>query len=195
VSCGRECQFLCLEICASRRFASWVAWCFVVGFGALPGDKTYILRLGPFGLGQELVSKRALFILLDESWLFLVLLRGDVPGRPCACGRRGRRTPWVTDASGRAAQVHSPRGSGRRPCWLCQPYPPHSQYSCDPMVSSVGSRCFVPQTELPVSGAVQVPVAERLGPAHHPGALHDELSKGGLRHDCGNVCGGDGGRR
>jgi hypothetical protein len=45
-------------------------WCFVEGFGGLPGDKTYIFRLGPFGLGQELVSKRALFILLDGSWLF-----------------------------------------------------------------------------------------------------------------------------
>jgi hypothetical protein len=63
------------------------------------------------------------------------------------------------------------------------------------MVSSMVSRCSIPQTELPVSGAVEVPVAERLGPAHHPGALHDELSKRGLRHDCGIVCGDDGGRR
>ena len=63
------------------------------------------------------------------------------------------------------------------------------------MVSSSMSRCAVPQTELPVSGVVEVPPAQRLGPAHEIGALHYELSERGLRHDCGYVCGDDGGRR
>ena len=59
-----------------------------------------------------------------------------------------------------------------------------------PMASAGVSRSFVPQTELPVSGVVEVPLAERLGPAHQPGALHDIGGERGLRHLCGGVCGG-----
>lgn len=59
-----------------------------------------------------------------------------------------------------------------------------------PMAIACVSRSFVPQTELPVSGVVEVPLAERLGPAHQPGALHDVGGKRGLRHLCGGVYGG-----
>jgi hypothetical protein len=59
-----------------------------------------------------------------------------------------------------------------------------------PMASASTSRSSVPQTELPVSGVVEVPLAERLGPAHQPGALHDVGGERGLRHLCGDVCGG-----
>jgi hypothetical protein len=62
--------------------------------------------------------------------------------------------------------------------------------SYGPMASASHSRSSVPQTKLPVSGVVEVPLAERLGPAHQPGALHDVGGERGLRHLCGNVYGG-----
>jgi hypothetical protein len=58
------------------------------------------------------------------------------------------------------------------------------------MASAFNSRSSVPQTELPVSGVVEVPLAERLGPAHQPGALHDVGGERRLRHLCGDVCEG-----
>lgn len=63
-------------------------------------------------------------------------------------------------------------------------------HPASPMATACFSRSFVPQTELPVSGVVEVPLAERLGPAHQPGALHDVGGERGLRHLCGDVCGG-----
>jgi hypothetical protein len=76
------------------------------------------------------------------------------------------------------------------PVVLISPLFPSLYHSCSPMASASGSRSFVPQAELPVSGVVEVPLAERLGPAHQPGALHDVGGERGLRHLCGDVCGG-----
>lgn len=55
------------------------------------------------------------------------------------------------------------------------------------MASSGLSRPSVPQSELSVCGGLEVPVAERLDPAHEPGALHDVRGERRLRHDCGDV--------
>jgi hypothetical protein len=55
-------------------------------------------------------------------------------------------------------------------------------------VAATDSRSLVPQAELPVSGVVEVPLAERLGPAHQPGALHDIGGERGSRHVCGDMC-------
>lgn len=76
------------------------------------------------------------------------------------------------------------------PVVLVSPLFPSLSDFPSPMASVFHSRSSVPQTELPVSGVVEVPLAERLGPAHQPGALHDVGGKRGLRHDCGGVCGG-----
>ena len=73
---------------------------------------------------------------------------------------------------------------------LVSPLLPSLYQFRSPMASASESRSFVPQTELPVSGVVEVPLAERLGPAHQPGALHDIGGERGLRHVCGDVCGG-----
>lgn len=56
-----------------------------------------------------------------------------------------------------------------------------------PMASSGSSRLSVPQSELSVCGGLEVPVAERLDPAHEPGTLHDVRGERRLRHDCGDV--------
>jgi hypothetical protein len=62
---------------------------------------------------------------------------------------------------------------------------PHSflRDSSAPSCSLMGSS--VPQTELPVTGSVAVPVGERLHPALQPWALHDEGGERRGRHGCG----------
>lgn len=63
--------------------------------------KTYILRLGPFMLGEKLMRERALFT--DQPIVLFIsapplFSSSNVPGMLVACGRHGRRPPWVIDA-------------------------------------------------------------------------------------------------
>lgn len=63
----------------------------------------------------------------------------------------------------------------------------HVSNASVPMASPEISRSSIPQTQLPVGGGVEVPLAERLGPAHEPRALQDVGGERRLRHDCGVV--------
>lgn len=63
--------------------------------------KTYILRLGPFMLREKLMRERALST--DQPIVLFIsapplFSSSNVPGMLVACGRHGRRPPWVIDA-------------------------------------------------------------------------------------------------
>lgn len=56
-----------------------------------------------------------------------------------------------------------------------------------PKCTLVSGGSSIPQSELPVSGGVLVPLRERYHPAPQPRPLNDEVGQGGDGHVCGVV--------
>ena len=78
---------------------------------------------------------------------------------------------------------HCPRRSVRAP-----PRYPILSSPLDSRLWATGTRVGdIPQTQLPVSSVVEVPLAQRTHPAHQPRALHDVGGKRRVRHFGGSL--------
>ncbi len=142
---------------------------------------SYLFWLCLLRLGKQLVGERSLEMVRPCSpWEFLCGSL-NLPGSLVEAGIHDHKPPFEEDASGREGQSRTLPGSDHRLCveeyiskTLSTPQTSHLLVLPNTILS-IGFRVVVPQSELPVSGGVAVPIGQWHDHLREPWAFYDSI--------------------